>query len=51
MIPALRAMTSYAHVFVIPGPIFGIIFGLAIIGLGITKSIRIGRTILSRQQI
>ena len=51
MIPALRAMTSYAQVFVIPGPIFGIIFGLAIVGLGITKSIRIVRTTLPRQQI
>jgi hypothetical protein len=42
MIPALIA-TGFLAVIVIPGPIFGVIIGLGIIGLGIAKGIRTAR--------
>ena len=37
-IPALIA-TGYLTVIVFPGPIFGVIFGMAIFGLGVAKGI------------
>lgn len=43
MIPALMA-TGYLAVIVFPGPILGVIFGLAIFGLGMAKGIRTART-------
>ena len=45
MVPALNAMGYSFEVIVFPGPILGIIFGLAIFGLGITIGIRSARTI------
>jgi hypothetical protein len=45
MIPALVALASINFaVIVFPGPILGIIFGLAIIGMGVAKGIRTART-------
>ena len=45
MIPALVALASINFaVIVFPGPILGVIFGLAILGLGIAKGIRTART-------
>jgi hypothetical protein len=45
MVPALNAMGYSFEVIVFPGPVLGIIFGLAIFGLGITIGIRSARTI------
>jgi hypothetical protein len=43
MIPALVALASINFaVIVFPGPILGVIFGLAIIGMGVAKGIRTG---------
>jgi hypothetical protein len=45
MIPALVALASINFaVIVFPGPILGVIFGLAIIGMGVAKGIRTVRT-------
>ena len=45
MIPALVALASINFaVIVFPGPILGVIFGLAIIGMGVAKGIRTART-------
>lgn len=45
MIPALVALASINFaVIVFPGPILGVIFGLAIIGMGVAKGIRTTRT-------
>jgi hypothetical protein len=43
MIPGLIA-TGYLSVIVFPGPIYGVIYGLGIFGLGVAKSIRTTRT-------
>jgi hypothetical protein len=44
MIPALVALGSINFaVIVFPGPILGVIFGLAIIGMGVAKGIRTAR--------
>jgi hypothetical protein len=46
MIPALIALASINFaVIVFPGPILGVIFGLAIFGLGVAKSVRTARAI------
>ncbi|HEV8404756.1 MAG TPA: hypothetical protein VGQ13_02500 [Nitrososphaera sp.] len=46
MIPALVALASINFaVIVFPGPILGVIFGLAIIGLGVVKGIRAARAV------
>lgn len=45
MIPALVA-TGYLSVIVVPGPIFGVIIGLGIFGLGVAKGIRTAKTAL-----
>jgi hypothetical protein len=42
MIPGLIA-TGYLAVIVFPGPIFGVIYGLGLFGLGVAKSIRAAR--------
>jgi hypothetical protein len=42
MIPSLIA-TGYLAVIVLPGPILGVIIGLGIFGLGVTKGIRTAR--------
>lgn len=42
MIPALMA-TGYFTVIVFPGPIIGVIFGLAILGLGVAKGVGTAR--------
>jgi hypothetical protein len=45
MIPGLVALASINFaVIVFPGPILGVIFGLAIFGLGTTKGIRTARS-------
>ena len=45
MIPALVALASINFaVIVFPGPILGVIFGLAILGLGAAKGVRTART-------
>jgi hypothetical protein len=43
MMPGLIATGSLA-VIVFPGPIYGVIYGLGIIGLGVAKGIRSTRT-------
>ncbi|MFL6525158.1 MAG: hypothetical protein ACJ70Q_03350 [Nitrososphaera sp.] len=43
MVPALNTMGYSFDVVVFPGPILGIIFGLVIVGLGITKGIKSAR--------
>lgn len=43
MIPGLIATSSLA-VIVFPGPIYGVIYGLGMIGLGVAKGIRSTRT-------
>jgi hypothetical protein len=43
MIPGLIA-TGYLAVIMFPGPIIGVIFGLAIFGLGVAKGIRTAKT-------
>jgi hypothetical protein len=43
MIPGLIA-TGYLSVIVFPGPIYGVIYGLGIFGLGVAKGIRTTRT-------
>jgi hypothetical protein len=43
MIPGLIA-TGYLAVIVFPGPIYGVIYGLGVLGLGFAKSIRMVRT-------
>jgi hypothetical protein len=43
MIPGLIATGSLA-VIVFPGPVYGVIYGLGIIGLGVAKGIRATRT-------
>lgn len=45
MLPALAA-TGYFAVIVFPGPILGVIFGLAILGLGVAKGIGTASTAL-----
>jgi hypothetical protein len=40
MVPALNAMGYSFEVIIFPGPILGIIFGLAILGLGVAKGIK-----------
>jgi len=45
MVPALNAMGYSFQSLVFPGPILGIIFGLAILGLGVTIVIRSVRTV------
>jgi hypothetical protein len=45
MVPALNAMGYSLEVIVIPGPVLGVIFGLAIVGLGVSKGIRTARTV------
>jgi hypothetical protein len=42
MIPALIA-TGYFAVIVFPGPILGVIFGLAVLGLGVAKGVGAAR--------
>ena len=37
--------TQFFAVIVVPGPILGVIFGLAIFGLGIAKGVRTARTV------
>ncbi len=44
MVPALNAMGYSLAIIVFPGPILGVIFGLAIFGLGVAKGIRTART-------
>ena len=44
MVPALNAMGYSFEVIIFPGPILGIIFGLALLGLGMTIGIRSART-------
>ena len=44
MIPGLIA-TGYLSVIVFPGPIYGVIYGLGIFGLGVAKGIRTKGTI------
>jgi hypothetical protein len=46
MIPGLIA-TGYLAVIVFPGPIYGVIYGLGIFGLGVAKGIRTTRTATS----
>ena len=43
MMPGLIA-TGYLAVIVFPGPIYGVIYGLGIFGLGVAKGIRTTRT-------
>jgi hypothetical protein len=43
MIPGLIA-TGYLAVIVFPGPIYGVLYGLGLLGLGVAKSIRMTRT-------
>jgi hypothetical protein len=46
MIPGLIALASINFtVIVFPGPILGVIFGLAIIGLGLAKGVRTARIV------
>ena len=46
MIPGLVALASINFaVIVFPGPILGVIFGLAIFGLGVAKGIRTARAV------
>ena len=45
MVPALNAMGYSFQSIAFPGPILGIIFGLAILGLGVTIVIRSVRTV------
>jgi hypothetical protein len=40
-----KAGTGYFAVIVFPGPIIGVFLGLAVIGMGIVKSIRTGMAI------
>lgn len=46
MIPGLIA-SGYLSVIVFPGPIYGVIYGLGIFGLGVAKGIRTTRTATS----
>jgi hypothetical protein len=46
MIPGLIA-TGYLAVIVFPGPIYGVIYGLGIFGLGLAKGIRTTRSATS----
>lgn len=46
MIPGLIA-TGYLAVIVFPGPVYGVIYGLGIFGLGVAKGIRATRTATS----
>jgi hypothetical protein len=43
MIPGLIA-TGYLAVIMFPGPIYGVIYGLGVLGLGLAKIIRMART-------
>jgi hypothetical protein len=43
MIPGLIA-TGYLAVIVFPGPIYGVIYGLGLLGLGVAKIIKMTRT-------
>jgi hypothetical protein len=45
MMPALNAMGYSFAVIVFPGPILGVIFGLAIFGLGVAKGVRTARAL------
>jgi hypothetical protein len=46
MIPGLIA-TGYLAVIVFPGPVYGVIYGLGIFGLGVAKGIKTTRTATS----
>ena len=46
MIPGLLA-TGYLAVIVFPGPVYGVIYGLGIFGLGVAKGIKTTRTATS----
>jgi hypothetical protein len=51
MIPGLVALASINFaVIVVPGPILGVIFGLAIFGLGAAKGIRTARAVIAVPQ-
>jgi hypothetical protein len=50
MVPGLIA-TGYLSVIVFPGPIYGVIYGLGIFGLGVAKGIRTKRTITATAAI
>jgi hypothetical protein len=45
MIPGLIA-TGYLSVIMFPGPIYGVIYGLGIFGLGVAKGVRTAKTAL-----
>ncbi|HEV8404406.1 MAG TPA: hypothetical protein VGQ13_00725 [Nitrososphaera sp.] len=45
MIPALNAMGYSLEAIVFPGPILGVIFGLVIFGLGVTKVIKTAKAV------
>ncbi len=48
MIPGLVALASINFaVILFPGPILGVIFGLAIIGMGVAKSVRTARAVMA----
>lgn len=44
MIPGVVALASINLVIVVPGPILGVIFGLAVLGLGVAKGATSART-------
>jgi hypothetical protein len=51
MIPGFVALASINFaVIVFPGPILGVIFGLAILGLGIAKGVRTARVVTATQR-
>lgn len=45
MVPALNAMGYSLEAIVFPGPILGVIFGLVIFGLGVTKVIKTAKAV------
>lgn len=49
MMPALIALMNINFAIIeIPGPILGVIFGLAVLGLGVAKGIRAASTVTAR---
>ena len=49
MMPALIALMNINFAIIeIPGPILGVIFGLAALGLGVAKGIMAARTVIAR---
>ena len=51
MIPGLVALASINFaVIVFPGPILGVIFGLAVFGLGVAKGMRTARAVVTAPQ-